>query len=153
MVVTKTEHYELAMRTTLEMAWTMIATAACLCALCGCQPERQSQSLSLSPKVPQEADMASKDSHFPPFLDVEALHPVKVYYDIGNTVVVQTIINGVEWGKYIVPAYSSHIPFRGEGGFRLMPATDFPSGVYLPGGTTVWAKVYDYRRTIEKPLK
>ncbi|MDB6111632.1 MAG: hypothetical protein JWR69_3382 [Pedosphaera sp.] len=41
---------------------------------------------------------------------IKALHPIKVYEDIGNIVIVQKIANGMEYGKYIMPTYSSHWP-------------------------------------------
>ena len=41
---------------------------------------------------------------------IKALHPIKVYDDLGNTVVVQKIVNGVEYGKYIGSVLSSHYP-------------------------------------------
>ena len=43
---------------------------------------------------------------------IKALHPIKVYEDVGNIVVVQKIVNGIEYGKYINPPYSSHAPGR-----------------------------------------
>ena len=41
---------------------------------------------------------------------IKALHPIKVYEDQGNVVVVQKIANGIEYGKYIGSVYSSHHP-------------------------------------------
>jgi hypothetical protein len=73
---------------------------------------------------------------------IKSLHPIKVYEDRGNVVVVQKIDGGVESGKYIVPFVSSHFPFGGEGGFTLAPATGCPSCIYQGPG----AVVYDYRK-------
>ena len=53
------------------------------------------------------------------------MHPVRVYDDHGNTVVVQKMVDGIESGKYIVPLVSSWIPFRGEGGFTLVLGTGY----------------------------
>jgi hypothetical protein len=86
-------------------------------------------------------------------LDIKSLHPVRVYYDKGNTVVVQRIANGFEHGKYIISFNSSVRPFHGWiGSFRLTPSTEFPDGVFL-GAVEGWADVYEYSRKIEKPLK
>lgn len=53
------------------------------------------------------------DGEFPPqcWTDpIKALHPIKVYSDVGNVVVVQKIVNDIEYGKYIMPPHSSHHP-------------------------------------------
>ncbi len=49
---------------------------------------------------------------------IKALHPIKVYHDVGNTVIVQTITNGFEYGKYITPFTSS---YGAQGDFHLTP--------------------------------
>ena len=41
---------------------------------------------------------------------IKAQHPIKVYEDGGNTVIVQKIVGGVEYGKYFMPPESSHVP-------------------------------------------
>ena len=62
-----------------------------------------------------------------------AQHPIKVYEDIGNIVIVQKIAGGMEYGKYIMPPASSH-----------MPPADF---ICTPTGASF---VYDYRKKLPR---
>ena len=48
---------------------------------------------------------------------IKALHPIRVYHDVGNTVIVQVITNGMEYGKYIALPTSSSMP---HSDFHLM---------------------------------
>jgi len=57
--------------------------------------------------------------------------------DVGNIVVVQGKSGGVEYGKYIVPFVSSHLPFGGD--LMLEPTTFSIEGAR-------GAVVYDYRK-------
>jgi hypothetical protein len=98
------------------------------------------------------------------------MRPVSVYSDLGNTVIVQGVSGGMEFGKYVVPLTSSHLPPEKaspewiEGGFILAPATGLlswlpPGGedslkLAPPAGPTLidigggeLAKVYDYKKS------
>lgn len=75
------------------------------------------------------AGTVRRDGEIPPRLWSEpiiALHPIKIYLDIGNTVIVQAITNGMEYGKYIKPSASSHMP---QSDFAIMcrrgPVSDY----------------------------
>ena len=41
---------------------------------------------------------------------IKYLRPVYIYRDQGNTVIVQVITNGFEYGLYYCPPHSSHMP-------------------------------------------
>lgn len=59
-----------------------------------------------------DSGTVSRDGEIPPRFwskPIKALHPIKVYKDQGNIVIVQTITNGFEFGKYITPGTSSHV--------------------------------------------
>ena len=66
----------------------------------------------------QDADLAAKHILVPPAEippsfwtgPIKALHPIKVYTDVGNTVIVQKMVAGQEFGKYIILPESSHLP-------------------------------------------
>ena len=68
------------------------------------------------------------------------LHPIRVYEDHGNVVVVQGKTGGIEYGKYIVSVLSSYIPYAGEDGFSLVPAG------HIQGDHDAVAEVFDFRR-------
>ena len=59
--------------------------------------------------------------------------------DKGNIVAVQGTSGGVEYGKYIVPLVSSHLPFGDD--FNLGPPT-----YHIEASRGVGAVVYDYRK-------
>jgi hypothetical protein len=154
------------MRAKLEKLWTVIAVVACLCALSGCQAHRQTQTSVEAPRAYQGADLPPKQISFS-----EALGAIRVYKDRGNTVIVQHIADGVEFGKYAVPCYSSSFPAMdvngglmigggitltpatglslwllpgGEGSFTIEPAAS-PTFVFIDTGEL--AAVYDYRKS------
>jgi hypothetical protein len=59
------------------------------------------------------AEITSWASGIPPRYwspPIQALRPVKVYVDVCNLVIVQTVTNGMEYGIYIIPAESSYLP-------------------------------------------
>lgn len=58
--------------------------------------------------------------------------------DVGNIVVVQGKSGGVEYGKYIVPLVSSHLPFGGD--FNLGTAQ------HIEGSGGLGAEACDYRK-------
>jgi hypothetical protein len=127
------------MRTKPKIPSMIISAATCLCALCACQAHRQSQASVTTKTGSSAADAQSQYRS-----SIRGLHPIRVYDDHGNTVVVQKMVDGIESGKYIVPLVSSYIPFGGEGGFILTPGT---------GGINpdLEAEVYDYRKCQQAP--
>jgi hypothetical protein len=75
------------------------------------------------------AGTVRRDGEIPPRVwsePIKALHPIKIYNDIGNTVIVQAITNGMEYGKYITPTTSSHMA---QGDYCIMsrcgPVADY----------------------------
>jgi hypothetical protein len=54
-----------------------------------------------------------RDGDIPPHFwgkPIRALNPIRIYYDVSNIAIVQGISNGFEYGKYISPSTSSHMP-------------------------------------------
>ena len=113
----------------------LMAVAGCLFGFCGCHIHRQAPDSSPASQIGGRPDLGTAYRDFIP-----TLHPLSVYQDRGNVVVVQTVTYGVESGKYIKPLVSSYDRFGEEGDFILTPATGCPS--CLSDG----AWVYDYRK-------
>ncbi len=59
--------------------------------------------------------------------------------DVGNIVIVQGKSGGVEYGKYIVPLVSSHLPFGED---LNLGSTAY----HIEGNKGMGATVYDYRK-------
>jgi len=137
------------MRTALNRLVGIAIAAVCLLGLSGCRPQRPSPTaLGLpsglveaawkmqtafvrdknAPAGQPEAQIPSSYWRDP----IKALNPIKVYIHRANIVVVQTIIDGVESGKYISIPISSYLPQNGDDGFTFTPAAE---------------SVYDYRRS------
>jgi len=130
-------------------------------AACGCQWNKDSESSSLSPDYIVEAAHATYaayvraiqggtrdptneiDSKY--WADgIKALKPIKVYMHMINIVVVQSISDGVEEGKYIHIPVSSYLPMTGDDGFVFTPEPLSSSSYNLGNG------VFDFKRTISK---
>jgi hypothetical protein len=127
------------MRTQTKTALGIFVAALLIHALCGCHARRD-----VHPPASEltEAKPASATAVlYSDFL--KSLHPVRVYSDHINTVVVQRVTDGVESGKYLIPLISSYIPFGEEAGFRITPTDSY---VDMGRGTGL-AQVYDYRRS------
>ena len=109
----------------------LLSGVALLSVLSGCQSDRSSKSLAVWDSEDQASDDLMKgfgemrsshamamhdgavrrDGEIPPLYwsdSIKSLNPIKVYWDNCNTVIVQKITDGVEYGKYISPPYSSY---------------------------------------------
>ena len=117
-----------------------IVVTICLCACFGCQSVQRSQSSStfsdLPPEPPKLAPGEVPSSQWS--AAIRSLKPIKVYWDVGNLVVVQRVGNGVESGKYIIEPTSSHAGHSGSF-IRFTPVA--------AEGFSPLTTVYDYERS------
>jgi hypothetical protein len=112
------------MNTRPHLGWKIAGAAACLYAL---------WVVANWPRVPAEA------AEFRRYIG--SLHPVRVYMDGPNIVVVQSKSSRVESGKYIIPHVSSHLPLGEHGDLVLGSKT-----CVISIGQGMGAVVCDYRR-------
>jgi len=153
------------MRAKLKRLAKITFPMVCFCALCACQTQRPSATLSATPEPPLAFPVVPVPP--PPPDESAALmarygeslrswNPIKIYRDVGNLVVVQMIAFGIESGKYIMPMVSSHLPETGgDGGFKITPQPGskewtiihFDSGVLSEdiGAAIVW----DYHKKLQ----
>jgi len=147
------------MTTKLKRLAKTIFQTICLSALCACQTQRPSVTLSAAPEAPltfptvpmpppprdESAELMAKYGE-----SLRSWNPIKIYRDVGNLVVVQRIAFGIESGKYIMPAVSSHFPETGgDGGFKitLRAPTRFDGGAL--GEDMGYAVVWDYHKKLQ----
>jgi hypothetical protein len=124
---------------------------------CGCQSNKEIQSSSLSDDIVEAAHETyaarirairdgtsdtTNEIHSRYWADgIRALDPIKVYIHRNNIVVVQSITDGTEQGKYIYIPVSSHLPMSEIDGFVLSPEP-------LNGKTyNLGTGVFDFKRT------
>lgn len=114
----------------------IVLSAGVSLAFCGCHVDWYSRSSSAMMKdsrqcselwdgvekmwhawgIAMDDGTAERNHEIPPAYwtpPVKALHPIRVYVDVSNTVIVQKIVDGVEYGKYIMTPESSHYPSAG----------------------------------------
>src|SRR5215472_8235230 len=116
----------------------LVLTAACICGAAGCQSGRTPQSSwAFSELPPQKPKLAAEEvpvSDWTPA--IQALHPIKVYREGGNLVVVQRLDDGLESGKYLISPLSSTGPMGRFARFTPVVGDGFPP----------LTKIYDYER-------
>ena len=142
------------MKTTLNGLVGIAIAAVCLSGLSGCQPQRPSPAAPALPSGLVEAAWKMhtafvRDKNTPAgqpeaqipssyWLEpIKALTPLKVYLHRSNIVVVQTITDGVESGKYISIPISSYSPQNGDDGFTFTLSAE---------------SVFAYRRSQQAPV-
>lgn len=146
------------MRTKLKRFAKITFELVCLTALCACETRRPSAALSAAPEPPLVFPVVPVP---PPPPDESAVlmadygeslrnwNPIKIYYDVGNLVVVQRIAFGVESGKYIMPSYSSYDPsLAKDGKFVLTTQPGSPEYVTDLAGEIGVGRVWDYQRRL-----
>lgn len=134
----------------LGCALTIIGAVLSQNLFCGCnaRPEaiapEEDDATSVAAAVKSYEELLERQNiaRYSDFL--KTVKPVRVYHDMGHTVLVQTTIGGVEYGKYLVPVASSHVRLNGEGGWKLSS-----TGIYV---RTEWglgmAEVFDYSKRL-----
>jgi len=126
------------MKTRPERIVMFVLTAACLCGAAGCQSSRSPEgSPAFSELPPEKPKLPANEvpaSNWSP--SIQALHPIKVYWEGGNLVVVQLLRNGLESGKYVISPLSSTGPM---GHFAKFTPVDVE-------GFSPLTKIYDYER-------
>jgi hypothetical protein len=122
-----------------------------LCALAGCHSSRARQTAAAlsDSRQPGNSDIWDENTDASHLDDLDVWdayvkkrfgtscpRPIKVYDDCCNVVIVLSLSNGIESGKYIVPGFSSHSAMEGWKGFTF---------TLVSNGIT---EIYDYRRNI-----